>query len=155
MTRSSTGFSVSSTLTYDDSVTERTRDYDDIPGTFVFDGKRSRAGYALNSMCMSLNQPENREALRADEEGYLDQYDLTSAQRDAVLQRDWIRLLELGGNIYYTFKLAACDGMTFQQLAAQQTGVSEQEYVDMMLAGGRSIEGNRSRASQQVGTDHG
>lgn len=155
MTRSSTGFSVSSTLTYDDSVTERTRDYDDIPGTFVFDGKRSRAGYALNSMCMSLNQPENREALRADEEGYLDQYDLTSAQRDAVLQRDWIRMLELGGNIYYTFKLAACDGMTFQQLAAQQTGVSEQEYVDMMLAGGRSIEGNRSRASQQVGTDHG
>lgn len=136
-------------------MTERTRDYDDIPGTFVFDGKRSRAGYALNSMCMSLNQPENREALRADEEGYLDQYDLTSAQRDAVLQRDWIRMLELGGNIYYTFKLAACDGMTFQQLAAQQTGVSEQEYVDMMLAGGRSIEGNRSRASQQVGTDHG
>lgn len=142
-------------------MTERTREYDDIPGTFVFDGKRSRAGYALNSMCMSLNQPENREAFRADEAGYLDRFDVTPAQREAVLQRDWIRMLELGGNIYYTFKLAACDGMTFQQLAAQQTGVSEQEYVEMMLAGGRSIDGNRSiesnrsRASEQVGTDHG
>ncbi len=125
------------------------KDYDDIPGTFVFDGRRSRAGYALNSMCMSLNQPENRAALRADEAAYLDRFGLTAEQRQAVLDRQWIRMLELGGNIYYTFKLAACDGMTFQQLAAAQTGVSEQEYVGMMVAGGRSIEGNRSRLAQQ------
>jgi protocatechuate 4,5-dioxygenase, alpha chain len=125
------------------------RDYDDIPGTFVFDGRRSRAGYALNSMCMSLNQPENRAAFRADEAAYLDRFGLTAEQRQAVLERQWIQMLELGGNIYYTFKLAACDGMTFQQLAAEQTGVSEQEYVGMMVAGGRSIEGNRSRRAQQ------
>lgn len=136
-------------------MTERVVGYDDIPGTFVFDGKRSRAGYPLNTMCMSLNQPENREAFRADEAGYLDRFGLTPAQRQAVLERNWIRMLELGGNIYYTFKLAACDGMTFQQLAARQTGVSEQEYVDMMLAGGRPIEGNRSRANRQGGGDRG
>ncbi len=130
--------------------TASARDYDDIPGTFVFDGKRSRAGYALNSMCMSLNQPENRAAFHADESAYLDRFALTSEQREAVLQRQWIRMLELGGNIYYTFKLAACDGMTFQQLAAKQTGVTEPEYVQMMVAGGRSIEGNRSRAAQQA-----
>ena len=122
------------------------QDYDDIPGTFVFDGRRSREGYWLNTFCMSLRDDANRQAFRADEEGYLDQYALTPAQRRAVRERDWLRMLELGGNIYYTFKLAACDGLTFQQLAAKQTGVSEEEYVGMMLGGGRAIDGNRSRA---------
>jgi protocatechuate 4,5-dioxygenase alpha chain len=123
------------------------REYDDIPGTFVFDGRRSREGYWLNMFCMSLRDEANREAFRADEKGYLDRFALTPEQREAVLTRDWLRMLELGGNIYYTFKLAACDGMTFQQLAAKQTGVSEEEYVEMMLAGGRGIEGNRSNAT--------
>jgi protocatechuate 4,5-dioxygenase, alpha chain len=124
------------------------RDYDDIPGTFVFDGRRSRQGYALNMFCMSLNQAANRDAFRADEEAYLDGHALTGEQRSAVLERDWNRLLELGGNIYYTFKLAACDGMTFQQLAAAQTGMSQDDYAAMMKAGGRPIEGHRSRAEQ-------
>ena len=122
------------------------REYDDIPGTYVFDGRRSREGYWLNMFCMSLNDAANRDAFRADEAGYLDQFALTPEQRQAILGRQWIRMLELGGNLYYTFKLAACDGMTFQQLAAKQTGVSEEDYVEMMLAGGRSIEGNRSRS---------
>ena len=120
-------------------------DYDDIPGTFVFDGHHSRMGYALNMFCMSLNNADNRDAFRADEAAYLDRFKLSAEQRKAVLERQWLRLLELGGNIYYTYKLAACDGLSFQQLAAAQTGVTEQEYVAMMLAGGRSIEGNRSR----------
>ena len=127
------------------------REYDDIPGTYVFDGARCRQGYALNMFCMSLNVEANRQAFRADEDGYLDRFRLSPDQRDAVRHRRWLRLLELGGNIYYTFKLAACDGMSFQQLAAAQTGVSEQEYVAMMLAGGRSIEGNRSRADRPAG----
>ena len=136
------------------------REYDDIPGTFVFDGRRSRQGYWINQFCMSLRHEQNREAFRADEAGYLDRFPLTAEQREAILQREWIRLLELGGNIYYTFKLAACDGMTFQQLAAKQTGVSEEEYVGMMLGGGRSIDGNRrtsesASASAQEGADRG
>jgi protocatechuate 4,5-dioxygenase alpha chain len=122
-------------------------DYEDIPGTFVFDGRRSREGYWLNMFCMSLKSEANRDAFRADEAGYLDQFALSAAQREAILGRQWLRMLELGGNIYYTFKLAACDGMTFQQLAAVQTGVTEEDYVKMMLAGGRGIEGNRSNAA--------
>jgi protocatechuate 4,5-dioxygenase alpha chain len=121
-------------------------EYDDIPGTFVFDGRRSRQGYWLNQFCMSLRDDANRQAFRADEQAYLDRFPLTAEQRQAVLDRDWLRMLELGGNIYYTFKLAACDGLTFQQLAAKQTGVTEEEYVAMMVGGGRSIEGNRSAA---------
>ena len=132
------------------------RDYDDIPGTFVFDGRRSRQGYALNKFCMSLNKPANRDALRADPEAYLDHFALTPEQREAVITRNWLRMLELGGNIYYTYKLAAFDGMTFQQLASQQTGVTEDEYVHMMLSGGRPIEGNRSRAERsRRGADRG
>ena len=145
---------------YDASVSTPAREYDDIPGTFVFDGRRSREGYWLNMFCMSLSDEANREAFRADEQGYLDRFALTPEQREAVLTRDWLRMLELGGNIYYTFKLAACDGLTFQQLAAKQTGVSEEEYVGMMLAGGRGIEGNRSSAgdaasSREGGVSHG
>jgi protocatechuate 4,5-dioxygenase alpha chain len=124
---------------------EPAHEYDDIPGTFVFDGRHARMGYALNMFCMSLNLAANRDAFHADEEAYLDRFALTPEQRQAVRERQWLRMLELGGNIYYTYKLAACDGMSFQQLAAAQTGVSEQEYVAMMLAGGRAIEGNRTR----------
>ena len=123
------------------------REYDDIPGTFVFDGRRSRRGYALNKFCMSLNIPANRDLLRADQDSYLERFALTPEQRDAIVNRNWLRMLELGGNIYYTYKLAAFDGMTFQQLASQQTGVTEDDYVQMMLAGGRPIEGNRSRSA--------
>ncbi len=129
------------------------REYDDIPGTYVFDGRRSRQGYHLNMFCMSLNDAANREAFKADEEAYLDRFRLTADQRRAVLDRDWNQLLELGGNIYYTFKLAACDGMTFQQLAAKQTGMSTDDYAAMMLAGGRPIEGNRSRGEWATRTE--
>ncbi len=122
------------------------RDYEDIPGTFVFDGRRSRQGYALNMFCMSLNDADYRDAFRADEPAYLDGFALTPEQRQAVLDRDFLGLLSLGGNVYYTFKLAACDGLSFQQLAAIQTSTEEADYRDMMLNGGRSIEGNRSKS---------
>jgi protocatechuate 4,5-dioxygenase, alpha chain len=121
------------------------REYDDIPGTYVFDGQRSRRGYPLNRFLMSLDEADSREAFQADEAGYLDRFGLDPEQRDAVLHRDWLRLLDVGGNLYYLYKLAACDGMTFQDLAGAQTGMSAEAYVQMMVAGGRPIDGNRSR----------
>ena len=130
------------------------QDYDDIPGTFVFDAERSRQGYGINMFCMSLMKDENRKAFRANEAQYLKRFPLTPEQAEAILKRDYNRMLELGGNIYYTFKLAACDGMTFQQLACKQIGVTEEEYVAMMLSGGRSIEGNRSRGDAAHTTTH-
>ncbi|MEE9417786.1 MAG: protocatechuate 4,5-dioxygenase subunit alpha [Acidimicrobiales bacterium] len=122
-----------------------TRDYDDIPGTYVFDGQHSRAGYALNMFALSLNQESNREAFRADPEGYLDQHNLTAEQRTAVTERDWLEMLRLGGNIYYTFKLAIFDGLTMQQVGAAMSGVSTEQFSQMMIDGGRPIEGNRVR----------
>jgi protocatechuate 4,5-dioxygenase, alpha chain len=130
--------------------------FEDVPGTYFFNGRRSRAGYALNMFCMSLLKEENRTAFRADEDSYLDSFGVTDAQRQAIRNREWITMLELGGNIYYTFKLAACDGKTFQQLAALQTGVTEQQYLDMMIAGGRNVDGNRSKsANEQEQANHG
>jgi protocatechuate 4,5-dioxygenase, alpha chain len=116
---------------------EGAREYDDIPGTVVFDSRRARRGYALNKFLMSLNDPANREAFRVDEAGYLDRFRLDDEQREAVLGRRWLRLLEVGGNVYYTYKLAACDGMSFQDLACEQTGMTQEAYAEMMLAGGR------------------
>ena len=121
------------------------REYDDIPGTFVFDAERSRQGYGINMFCMSLMKDENRKAFKADEAGYLKRFHLTPAQEEAILKRDYNRMLELGGNIYFTAKLGATDGHSFQHLAAVMTGSTQQDYAEMMLAGGRSVEGNRSR----------
>lgn len=122
------------------------KDYEDIPGTFVFDADRGRQGYHLNQFCISLRLQKNRDAFNADEETYLDKYPMTAEQSDAVLKRDWNRLLELGGNIYYTSKLAANDGINFQNLAGLMTGMGVEAYRDMMLNGGRSIEGNRFKS---------
>lgn len=125
------------------------RDYDDIPGTFVFDGRRSRRGYPLNRFLMSLNEAANREAFKVDESAYLDRFGLDDEQREAVLGRRWLRLLEVGGNVYYTYKLAACDGMTFRDLAGEQAGMSLDEFAEMMRNGGRPVDGNRSLAERQ------
>jgi protocatechuate 4,5-dioxygenase alpha chain len=124
------------------------QDYDDIPGTFVFDAERSRQGYGINMFCMSLMKDENRKAFKANEAEYLKRFRLTPEQTDAVLKRDYNRMLELGGNIYFTAKLGATDGHSFQHLAAVMTGSSQQDYAAMMLAGGRSVEGNRSRSGK-------
>ncbi|HXW39944.1 MAG TPA: protocatechuate 4,5-dioxygenase subunit alpha [Xanthobacteraceae bacterium] len=122
-------------------------DYDDIPGTFVFDAERSRQGFGINMFCMSLMKDENRKAFKANEADYLKKFNLTPEQTDAVLKRDYNRMLELGGNIYFT-KLGATDGHSFQHLAAVMTGNTQEDYAKMMLAGGRPIEGNRSRSGK-------
>lgn len=123
-----------------------TKEYDDIPGTYVFDADRSREGYWLNQFCISLRKEANRNAMRDDPEAHMAKFPMTEAQKQAIRERAWNRLLELGGNIYYTSKLAAFDGHTFQDLAGMMTGVSRDEYRDMMLNGGRSIEGNRFKS---------
>jgi protocatechuate 4,5-dioxygenase, alpha chain len=123
-------------------------DYDDIPGTFVFDQQRSRQGYGINMFCMSLMQDANRKAFKADEAEYLKKFNLTPEQTEAVLKRDYNRMLELGGNIYFTAKLGATDGHSFRHLAAEMTGATQDDYADMMLAGGRSVEGNRSKSGK-------
>ena len=123
-------------------------DYDDIPGTFVFDAERSRQGYGINMFCMSLMKEDNRKAFKANEAEYLKKFNLTPEQTDAVLKRDYNRMLELGGNIYFTAKLGATDGHSFQHLAAVMTGNTQEDYAKMMIGGGRSVEGNRSRTGK-------
>ncbi len=125
-------------------------DYDDIPGTFVFDAERSRQGYGINMFCMSLMKDENRKAFKANEAEYLKKFNLTPEQTEAVLKREYNRMLELGGNIYFTAKLGATDGHSFQHLAAVMTGNTQDDYAKMMLGGGRSIEGNRSRSGRNA-----
>jgi protocatechuate 4,5-dioxygenase alpha chain len=124
--------------------------YDDIPGTFVFDAERSREGFGINMFCMSLLKEENRKAFKANEADYLKKFRLTPEQTEAVLKRDYNRMLELGGNIYFTAKLGATDGHSFQHLAAVMTGNTQEDYAKMMLGGGRSVEGNRSRTGDNT-----
>jgi protocatechuate 4,5-dioxygenase alpha chain len=125
------------------------KEYDDIPGTIVFDAERSRQGFGINMFCMSLMKEANRKAFKADEAEYLKQFKLTPEQEEAILKRDYNRMLELGGNIYFTAKLGATDGHSFRHLAAVMTGSTQEDYAAMMLAGGRSAEGNRSKSGRE------
>ena len=118
--------------------------YLDVPGTTVFDAEQSRKGYHLNQFCMSLMTAPNRERFKADQRVYLDEWPMTEDQKLAVLAADLNRCIALGGNIYFLAKLGATHGKSFQQMAGSMTGKTEEEYRDMMLAGGRSAEGNRS-----------
>jgi protocatechuate 4,5-dioxygenase alpha chain len=117
--------------------------YLDVPGTTIFDADQSRKGYHLNQFCMSLMKAENRTRFKANERAYLDEWAMTEDQKQAVLDRDLNRCISLGGNIYFLAKIGATDGKSFQQMAGSMTGMTEEEYRAMMLAGGRSIEGNR------------
>ncbi len=119
-------------------------EFDDIPGTRVYTAKRARQGYHLNQFAMSLMKAENRERWKADERAYLDEWPMTEDQKQAVLARDYNRLLDLGGNIYFLAKIFSTDGLSFLQAVSTMTGMTVEDYQAMMIAGGRSPEGVRS-----------
>jgi protocatechuate 4,5-dioxygenase alpha chain len=125
--------------------------YSDIPGTTIFDADMARRGYHLNQFCMSLMKPENRDRFRAGEREYLDEWSMSEEQKQAVMARDYNRMLALGGNIYFLSKIFSSDGKSFQYAAATMTGMTQEEYARMMLAGGRSPEGVRSKAKGSDG----
>ena len=117
--------------------------YLDVPGTTIFDADQSRKGYHLNQFCMSLMKAENRSRFKADERAYLDTWPMTEEQKQGVLTRDLNRCIAAGGNIYFLAKIGATDGKSFQYMAASMTGMTQEQYAQMMLNGGRSPEGNR------------
>ena len=120
-------------------------DFEDIPGTRVYTAARARQGYHLNQFAMSLMKPENRDRWKADERAYLDEWPMTEEQKQAVLDRDYNRLLDLGGNIYFLSKVFSTDGLSFVQAVSTMTGMSVDDYQAMMNAGGRSPKGVRSK----------
>ena len=127
-------------------------EFEDIPGTRVYTAARARVGYQLNQFAMSLMKPENRARWTADEAAYLDGWTLTPEQRQAVLDRDYNRLLDLGGNIYFLAKIFSSDGLSFLQAVSTMSGMSLEDYSAMMIAGGRSPHGMRSiRANADAG----
>ena len=117
--------------------------YNDVPGTTIFDADQARRGYHLNQFCMSLMKAENRARFKADERAYLDEWPMSEEQKQAMLARDYGRLIQLGGNIYFLAKVFSTDGQTYIQAVSTMTGMSVDEYRNMMMAGGRPIAGNR------------
>ena len=114
--------------------------YSNISGTTIFDADQARRGYHLNQFCMSLMKAGNRERFKADERTYLDEWPMSDEQKEAVLDRDYNRMISLGGNIYFLAKIFSTDGFSFQHAAATMTGMSQEDYSQMMLAGGRQPE---------------
>ncbi|MBT6209458.1 MAG: protocatechuate 4,5-dioxygenase subunit alpha [Woeseia sp.] len=130
-------------------------DFSDIPGTYVLDKEHSRKGYQLNMFCMSLNEQVNRDAFREDEAAYLERYPLTPEQRHAVLDRDWLGLLKLGGNVYYTFKIAAFDRISMQAMGGAMCDMTEDEFKEVMLTGGKDAHGHPRRGPNVLEKDGG
>jgi protocatechuate 4,5-dioxygenase, alpha chain len=130
-------------------MTKQPEDYEDIPGTWVFDAERARQGYHLNAFLYSLMKADNRAEFLADERRYLMKFPMSEVQREAVLSRAWNKLLELGGVSYALAKLAFTDKKSYQYMASQMVGVAEGDYVKMMLAGGRSPDGWRSKSERK------
>ena len=126
-------------------------DLDDIPGTTVFTAKRSRQAYHLHKFCMSLMDADNRAAFKADEQAYLDRFRMSDEQKQAVLERDFSKLIDLGGNIYFLVKLSNTDGWSAQRAVSSMTGMTPDEYAAMLRAGGRSPVGQKSKREQGVG----
>jgi protocatechuate 4,5-dioxygenase, alpha chain len=120
-----------------------TKPYSDVPGTTIFDAEQSRKGYHLNMFCVSLMKAANRTRFKANEVAYLDEWPMTDEQKLAVLARDYNRMIALGGNIYFLAKIFSTDGKSFVYAASLMTGVTQEQYAQMMLDGGRSVEGNR------------
>jgi protocatechuate 4,5-dioxygenase alpha chain len=109
----------------------------DIPGTIVFDGIQAQKGLALNRMCFSFNNAENRAAFLRDEDGYCRKFNLTEEQRDAVKSRNVLKMIEAGGNVYYLAKLAGIFGLNVQDIGAQQTGMTVDAFKEKLVAAGR------------------
>jgi len=122
--------------------------YLDVPGTTIFDADLARQGYHMNQFCMSLMKAGNRERFKADQRAYLDEWPMNEKQKQAVLDRDYNRMIALGGNIYFLAKLFFTDGQSFEHAAASMTGMSPEDYRQMMLSGGRPIEGNRYKGEK-------
>ena len=120
-------------------------EFEDIPGTRVFTAKRARQGYHMNQFAMSLMKAENRERFKKNERAYLDEWPLSEEQTQAILDRDYNRCLDLGGNVYFLAKLFSTDGISFAQAVSTMTDMNFEEYTQMMIAGGRSPKGLRSK----------
>jgi protocatechuate 4,5-dioxygenase alpha chain len=125
--------------------------YLDVPGTTIFDADQARVGYHLNQFCISLMKAGNRERFKADQRAYLDEWPMSDEQKQAVLDRDYNRMISLGGNIYFLAKLFFTDGQSFEHASASMTGLSREDYRQMMLSGGRPIEGNRYKGENEDG----
>jgi protocatechuate 4,5-dioxygenase, alpha chain len=129
------------------------RDYDDVPGTYVLDSRQYRKGYNLNMLLMTLNKAECRAEFGVDEQAYIDKFKITPEQCEAVLNRDYLAMLKLGANVYYTFKLVSHDRQPPQVMYGKMSNpeLTFDQFQEMMLAGGRPIEGNRSKKEQDNG----
>ncbi|MEZ7490274.1 protocatechuate 4,5-dioxygenase subunit alpha [Pseudoalteromonas distincta] len=112
--------------------------YKEVPGTIIFDADMARLGFHLNQFCMSLMKAPNRKKFKAGEKVYLDEWPMSEAQKEAVIARDYNRMMSLGGNIYFLAKIFSSDGISFQAAASTMTGMTQDEYAQMMLSGGRA-----------------
>ena len=129
------------------------RDYDDIPGTYVLDSRSYRKGYNLNMFLMTLNKSVHRDEFASNEKVYIDKFNVSEEQKQAVINRDYLQMLKLGANVYYTFKLVSHDRLQPQLMYGKMSDpeMSFEEFQQMMLSGGRSIEGNRSKKEKKNG----
>lgn len=119
--------------------------FKDIPGTTIFTIEKARQGFWLNQFCMSLREEANRKRFLSAEREYLDEWQMAEEQKQAVLDRDFQKMLDFGGNVYFLSKIFASEGLSYVQAVSTMTDMNVEQYQQMMLNGGRNVEGWRSK----------
>ena len=119
--------------------------FKDIPGTTIFTIEKARQGFWLNQFCMSLREEANRKRFLSAEREYLDEWQMTEEQKQAVLDRDFQKMLDFGGNVYFLSKIFASEGLSYVQAVSTMTDMNVEQYQQMMLNGGRNVDGWRSK----------
>ena len=107
-----------------------------IPGTSMFDGHLSRKGFQLNKMFYSFNDKPARDAFLADQAAYCDKFKVTAIQKEAVLNKDILKLLDEGASIYHLAKFAGVFGMNMQDIGALQTGMTVEAFHEKLRKAG-------------------
>ena len=118
--------------------------YKEVPGTTIFDADMARLGFHLNQFCMSLMKAPNRVKFKQNEKAYLDEWPMSEEQKASVMARDYNKMMSLGGNIYFLAKIFSSDGISFQAAASTMTGMTQDEYAQMMLSGGRALDSSNT-----------
>jgi protocatechuate 4,5-dioxygenase, alpha chain len=127
-------------------------DYEDIPGTYVFDGKHAHPSYPINKLLFSFCDEASRDEFDRDPGAYCDKFGVAGQYKEFILKKDFLGMLRAGANIYYMAKMAIPRGVSVQDAGAAFQGIPTKEFQAKLLAKGEGlVEKLKARGGYWIG----
>jgi protocatechuate 4,5-dioxygenase alpha chain len=98
-------------------------------GSYLLTVSLAQQAYRLSAFCRGLMKPENREALKADEERCLREAGLSEPEIAMVRARDWLAMVRYGVNHFLVFRLAGAMGDGLTAAGAQMRGETLEQFA--------------------------